>query len=72
VQTIGDIGQSIPHLYAALDNKQAEHQPSIIEMDDNLCDQAISILIDPRSNYNYVSPNMVDKCGLSKEVYVES
>ena len=54
-----------------MDNKQAEHEASIIEMEGKLCDQVISILIDPRSNYSYVSPNLVDKCGLSKELHVE-
>jgi len=41
-------------------------------MEDKLCDQFISILIDPGSNYSYVSPNSVDKCVLSKELHVES
>ena len=35
-------------------------------MDDKLCDQVISILIDPGSNYNYVSLELVNKCDLSK------
>jgi len=55
-----------------LDNRQADHQASIIEMDGKLCYQVVSILIDPRSNYSYVSPGLVDKCGLNKEVHVES
>jgi len=37
-----------------------------------LCDKFISILIDPRSNYNYVSPDLVDKCGLNMELHAES
>jgi len=40
-------------------------------MNDKLCDQVLSILIDPGSNYSYVSPDMVDKCGLSKELHAE-
>ena len=48
-----------------------DHQASIIEMDGKLCDQVISILIDRRSNYRYVSPDLVDKCGLSKEMHAE-
>ena len=55
-----------------MDNRKAEHQASIIEMDGKLSDQVISILIDPRSNYSYVSPDFVDKCSLNKEVHVES
>jgi len=40
-------------------------------MDGKLCDQFVSILIDPGSNYNYVSSDLVDKCVLNKEVQVE-
>jgi len=40
-------------------------------MDDMLCDQVVSILIDPRSNYSYINPNLVDKCGFRKEVHAE-
>ena len=66
------MGHINPHIYAAMDNRQAEHQPSFIEMDSNNCDQVISILLDPISNYSYVSPDLVDKCGLSKELHEES
>lgn len=38
VQTVGDVGQSIPWIYAAFDNKQADHQTSIIDMEGKLCD----------------------------------
>eukprot|EP00253_Pinus_taeda_P016484 PITA_16484 len=41
-------------------------------MDGKLCDQVVSILIDPRSKYSYVSPGLVDKCGLNIEVHAES
>jgi len=41
-------------------------------MECKLCDRFVSILIDPRSNYSYVIPNLVDQCHLSREVYVES
>ena len=37
--------------------------------DGKLCDQVVSILNDPRFNYSYISPNLVDKCGLRKEVH---
>ena len=67
-----DVVQSIPHIYATLDKKQAKHQASINEMDDKLCDQVIFILIDPGSNYSYISPNLVNKFGLSMELHVES
>lgn len=41
-------------------------------MDNKLCGKVVSISIDPKSNFSYISPNLVDKCGLRKEVHVES
>jgi len=41
-------------------------------MDGNFCDKVISILIDPGSNYSYVSLVLVDNCGLSKELHAKS
>lgn len=55
-----------------MDYRQVDHQTSIIEMEGKLCDQVISILIDFRSNYSYISPDLVDKCCLNKEVHAES
>ena len=63
---MGYFGQSIPRIYASLDNIHADHQASIIEMYGKLCDKVFSILIDLGSNYSYVNPNLVDKCGLNK------
>lgn len=66
--TVGYVGHRIPRIYAIVDNRKT----SITEMEGKLCDQTVSILIDPRSNYSYINPDLVDKCGLRKEVHVES
>jgi len=55
-----------------VDNGQADHQASVIEMDGKVCDQVVSILIDPRSNYSYINPHLVDKCGLRKEMHADT
>jgi len=60
VQTIRDVGHSIPRIYVVADNMQVYHQTFIIEMDSKIFDQVISILIDLGSSYSYVSPNLVD------------
>jgi len=39
-------------------------------MDIKLCDQAVSISINLGSNY--IIPDLVDKCGLRKEVHPKS
>jgi len=41
-------------------------------MEGKLCGQVVSILIDLGSNYSYVNPDLVDKCGLRKQVHGES
>jgi len=43
-----------------------------MEMNIKLFDQVVSILIDPRSNYSYVILDLLDKCGLNKEVHARS
>ena len=63
---------SVPRIYATLDFKKEDYYAYIIEMDGNICDQVVSILIDLGSNYNYVNPDLVHKCGLTKEVHAES
>ena len=55
-----------------MDNMHAQHHESIIEMEGKVCDQVIYILIHPTFNYNYVSPDVVDEYGLSKDLHEES
>jgi hypothetical protein len=52
----------MPHIYAALDNKQADHQASVVEMEGMITNRLISILIDPGSNLRYVVPQTIYKC----------
>ena len=41
-------------------------------MDGKICDQVISILIDPGYNYSYVNPDLMDRCSLNKEAHGKS
>ena len=66
MKTIRDVRKIIPRIYATLDNKQENHQASIINMDSKIFYQVVSILIEPGSNYSYVNPDLVDMCGLNK------
>ena len=49
-----------------MDNRQVYHLVSVINMEGKICGRVISILFDPRSNYGYVNPDLVEKCGLRK------
>jgi hypothetical protein len=54
----------MPYIYAALDNKQANHQASVGDMEGMIANHLVSILIDPSSNLSYVAPHTIDKCKL--------
>jgi hypothetical protein len=68
---VDDVGRSIPQIYAALDNRQAYHQASVVEMEGMISNHLVSILIDPGSNLSYVSPQTVEKCKLQQVKHVK-
>jgi hypothetical protein len=47
---------------SALDNKQADHQALVVEMEGMITNRLVFILIDLGSNLSYVAPQTVDKC----------
>ena len=51
----------MPQIYASLENNQADHQASVVELEDMIANHLVSILIDPGSNLSYVAPKTVDK-----------
>jgi hypothetical protein len=64
--TVNDVARSMPQIYAALDNKQADHQASMVEMEGMIANHLVFILIDHGSNLSYVSPQTVEKCKLQQ------
>jgi hypothetical protein len=58
------MARSVLQIYAALDNKQDDHQASVVEMEGMITNHLVSILIDPGSNLSYIAPKAVDKCKL--------
>jgi hypothetical protein len=62
--TINDMARSVPQIYAALDNNQADHQASVVEIEGMITNHLVSILIDPGSNLSYIDPKVVGKCKL--------
>jgi hypothetical protein len=53
--TVNDVARIMPQIYAAMDNKQADHQASVMEMEGMISNHLVSILIDFGSNLSYVS-----------------
>jgi hypothetical protein len=44
------VAKSVPRIYAVVDNKQADHQASVVEMEGMIANHLVSILIGPSSN----------------------
>ena len=49
---------------AALENRQADHQTSMVEVQGMIQNFSISILIDSGDSLSYISPSIVEKCKL--------
>ena len=70
--TVGDLARTIPRINAALENRQADYQTSMVEVEGMLSHKPISILIDPGDSLSYVSPSLVNKSKLPIEKFVKS
>jgi hypothetical protein len=54
----------MPQIYETLDNNQADHQASVVEIEGMIFNHLVSVLIDLGSNLSYIAPKAVDKCKL--------
>eukprot|EP00253_Pinus_taeda_P002728 PITA_02728 len=61
VSTVGEVGRSIPRINVALDDRQAEYQPTMVEFEGKISDLTIAVLIDPGATLSYVSPKVVER-----------
>eukprot|EP00253_Pinus_taeda_P009990 PITA_09990 len=62
--TVGEVGRSIPRINAALEDRQAEYQPTMVEFEGKISNLTIFVLIDPGATLSYVSPKVVERCNL--------
>jgi hypothetical protein len=65
-ETIEDMGKSMPRIYAALDNRQADYQSHMIEVEGKIDNHPIAILIDSGASHSYIDPNLVEIFKLKK------
>ena len=70
--TVNDIARNIPTISAALENRQADHQATMVEMEGKISDQSVTVLIDPGASLSYISPKIVEKCNLKTEKFQQS
>ena len=57
---VGDAAISVPRIYATLDNRQANHQSSMIDIEGKLKVVHISILINSGASYSYINTNLYE------------
>ena len=63
---VGEIGKNFHRIDAALEDPQADHQFSIVEIEGIVSNHTLAILIDPGATLSYISPRMVELCKLTK------
>ena len=72
VTIVGDLARGIPRINASLENRHAEYQTSMVEVEGMMNHKPISILIYPRASLSYVSPSLVEKSKLPVEKFAKS
>ena len=45
-ETVGQVARAIPRIYVALEDHQADHQSTMVEVAGKIVEQSVSILID--------------------------
>jgi hypothetical protein len=71
-ETVEDMGSRMPRIYAALDNKQAEFQSHMIEVEGMINNQPFIILIDSGASHSYIDPRVVESLHLSRSKHEKS
>ena len=59
-ETVGQVARAVPRIYAALEDRQEDHQSTVVELAGKIVEQSVSILIDPGSTHSYITPRVVD------------
>ena len=58
---VGDLARTMPRINASLENRQADYQTSMVEVEGKVNQTPISILIDPGASLSYISPVLAEK-----------
>ena len=65
-KTVGQVARAVPRIYAAMEDRQADHQLIVVQVAGKIAEQSVSILIDPGSTHSYITPRVVDMCAFKK------
>ena len=59
-ETVGQVARVVPRIYATLEDRQADHQSTVVEVVGKIVEQFVSIFIDPGSTHIYITPRVVE------------
>ena len=62
----------MPRICVALENRQENHQTSMVEIEGMINNQPISILNYPGARMSYISPKIIELCKLVPEKFDKS
>jgi len=71
-ETMEDMGSRIPRIYVALDNKKAEYQSHMIEVEGMIKNQPFTILVDSGASHSYIDPRVVESLHLIRSKHEKS
>ena len=71
-ETVGYVENEMHRINASLENRQANHQTSMVEVQGMIQNLFVTILIDPGASLSYISPGIVEKCKLSLKKFEKS
>ena len=71
-ETVGQVARAVPRIYAALEDRQADHQSAVVEVAGKIVEQSVSILIDPSSTHSHITLRVVDICAFKKVKHKKS
>ena len=69
---MGQVARAIPINYAALEDHQADHQSTVVEVASKIIEQSVSILIDHGFTHSYITPRVVEIFAFKKEKHRKS
>ena len=65
-ETVGQVARAIPRIYAALEDLQADHQSTVVEVTGKISEQSVSVLINCGSTHSYITPRVVEVCSFKR------
>ena len=69
---MGDMTRSMPRISSALENRQADHRTSMVEIEGMINNRPIFVLIDPGTSLSYISPNICELRNLVHKFFYKS